>query len=68
MVPPFSVLRERCYIALLLLVQVWNALNRYGLSLEPYPRVKVVYDACLQVPAIQKALPENQPNYSPPTN
>jgi glutathione S-transferase len=59
---------ERLYIALLLLLQVWNALKRYGLTLDPYPRVKAVYDACLQVPAIQKALPEHQPDYSPPTN
>ena len=50
-------------------LQVFNACHRYGLSLEPYPALKGVYDRCLQLAAVQKAWPDRQPDYDgiPPT-
>jgi maleylacetoacetate isomerase len=44
-----------------LIPQVANA-NRLKLPLEPYPRIRAVNDACLKLPAFDRARPENQPD------
>lgn len=44
--------------------QTINA-HRFGLDLAPWPKVRRVEAACLQVPAIVAALPENQPDAEP---
>ncbi|MEJ6387928.1 maleylacetoacetate isomerase [Gymnodinialimonas ulvae] len=49
-------LADLCIVA-----QCVNA-HRWGLSLAPYPRVADVEAACLAVPQIQAAAPENQPD------
>eukprot|EP00884_Botryococcus_braunii_P019298 jgi/Botrbrau1/6051/Bobra.0042s0034.3 len=45
--------------------QVWNALNVYSLTLDTFPKLRAIYERCLGLPAFQKALPENQPDYTP---
>lgn len=49
-------LADLCIVA-----QCVNA-HRWGLSLAPYPKVARVEAACLAVPAIVAAAPENQPD------
>lgn len=46
---------------LFLVPQVYNA-NRYQVSLDAYPTIRRINDACLQLPAFEQALPENQPD------
>jgi len=44
-----------------LVPQVANA-NRLKVALEPFARIRAVNDACLALPAFDKARPENQPD------
>lgn len=44
-----------------LVPQVYNAV-RYGLSLEKFPQIRRVNDACLALEAFQRASPESQPD------
>ncbi len=46
---------------LCLIPQIYNA-NRFNVLLDDYPRLQAINEACLQHPAFQKALPENQPD------
>jgi maleylacetoacetate isomerase/maleylpyruvate isomerase len=41
--------------------QMINA-HRWGLDLAPYKRLTAIEQACLQIPAITAAMPENQPD------
>lgn len=41
--------------------QVYNA-HRWGLSLDPFPKLARIEAACLAVPEIRAAAPENQPD------
>jgi maleylacetoacetate isomerase len=45
-----------------LVPQVANA-GRVKLSLDPYPRIRAINDACLALPAFDAARPENQPDH-----
>ncbi|EIE20246.1 maleylpyruvate isomerase [Coccomyxa subellipsoidea C-169] len=49
-----------------LVPQVWNAVNRYSVELSAYPNIEAVYKECLQVPAIDAAMPEKQSDYKQP--
>ena len=44
-----------------LVPQVYNAL-RFECDLSPYPTIRRINDACLEMPAFQKATPEAQPD------
>ncbi len=44
-----------------LVPQVFNA-RRFKVPLEPYPKIVAVEEACLKLPAFDKARPENQPD------
>lgn len=44
-----------------LVPQVFNA-QRWGLDLTPYPTIARITATCLQIPAFDRALPENQPD------
>ena len=46
---------------LFLVPQVYNAI-RYQVSLDAYPTIRRINDACLQLPAFEQALPKNQPD------
>ncbi len=41
--------------------QLYNA-HRWGLDLAPYPKIRRIEAACLEVPAIRAAHPDNQPD------
>lgn len=47
-----------------LVPQVANAL-RMKCDLDPYPRVRAVYEHCSSLPAFMQAAPQNQPDYQP---
>jgi maleylpyruvate isomerase len=47
-----------------LVPMIYNA-KRYKIDLAPYPRVARANDAALATPAVQAALPENQPDAVP---
>lgn len=42
-----------------LVPQVFNA-RRYEMSLEPYPNIRAVHEACMRIEAFQRAAPEAQ--------
>lgn len=44
-----------------LVPQVFNAL-RFQLELSPYPIIRRIYDACVELPAFQQAHPAQQPD------
>ena len=48
----------------LIYVQVYNAVKRYKISLEEYPRVEKIYEDAKKHPAFQKAWPDNQPDFA----
>lgn len=48
------------------LTQVWNALHRYKVDMSKYPAIKAIYERCIKEPAVQMAMPEEQPDYSKP--
>ncbi|MDE1923624.1 MAG: maleylacetoacetate isomerase [Gammaproteobacteria bacterium] len=43
----------------LLVPQVFNA-HRYQMSLDPYPRIRAVHEACMRLDAFRRAAPEAQ--------
>ena len=45
-----------------LIPQFYNA-NRFGIELEPYPKLAAINSHCLTQEAFQKAAPEQQPDY-----
>ncbi|CAL8470911.1 g10453 [Coccomyxa elongata] len=51
-----------------LVPQVWNAIERYNVNLSSYPKIESVYKRCLQLPAIDAAMPEKQSDYMPPAD
>lgn len=44
-----------------LVPQVYNA-NRFEISLDPYPTIRRINEACLEISAFQDAAPERQPD------
>ncbi|HUA50540.1 MAG TPA: glutathione binding-like protein, partial [Candidatus Sulfotelmatobacter sp.] len=44
-----------------LVPQVFNA-RRYDLDLKPYPTLMRIFDACMALPAFDRAQPSNQPD------
>jgi len=48
---------------LFLAPQIHGAIKRFNLDMTPYPLLARLHEAYMQVPAIQDALPENQPDY-----
>lgn len=44
-----------------LVPQVYNAL-RFKVSLDDYPKIREIYQNCMQLDAFQQAIPENQPD------
>ncbi|MCE5233551.1 MAG: maleylacetoacetate isomerase [Mizugakiibacter sp.] len=53
------------YADLCLVPQVYNA-QRWGLSLEPYPTIRRIHDACMELEAFRRARPEAQPDAPKP--
>ncbi len=49
---------------LCLVAQLYNA-HRWGLALDPFPKVQRVEAACLAIPAIEAAHPDKQPDANP---
>lgn len=47
------------YADLCLVPQVYNA-QRWGLPLDPYPTIRRIHDACMELDAFQRARPEAQ--------
>ncbi len=58
----------QCFTEYLLVLQVWNAIERYNVNLSSYPKIESVYKRCLQLPAIDAAMPEKQSDYTPPAD
>jgi maleylpyruvate isomerase len=51
-----------------LVPQIYNSQRpAVGLDLARWPTIARIYDACLQHPAVQAALPTNQPEFESPT-
>jgi maleylacetoacetate isomerase len=50
---------------LCLVPQVVNSRN-FKLDLTPYPTIRRIFDACLELPAFERAMPVNQPDAEPP--
>ncbi|KAI7731250.1 hypothetical protein M8C21_032364 [Ambrosia artemisiifolia] len=48
---------------LFLAPQIHGAIKRFNFDMTPYPLLARLHEAYMQVPAIQDALPENQPDY-----
>ncbi|WP_078085789.1 maleylacetoacetate isomerase [Microbulbifer mangrovi] len=44
-----------------LIPQIYNA-ERFGVALDAYPRIEAIAKACAELPAFEKARPENQPD------
>lgn len=44
-----------------LVAQVANG-ARFGVDMAPYPAIQAIYDACMAIPAFEKAAPANQPD------
>lgn len=44
-----------------LVPQVFNA-NRFGVDMEPYPTIRRINEACLELESFKRASPENQPD------
>ncbi len=44
-----------------LIPQVFNG-RRFDVSLDPYPAIKRIFDAAMELPAFEKAAPMNQPD------
>lgn len=43
---------------------VYNALRPVNrMTLDPWPRLRGIFDACMALPEVQGALPRNQPDY-----
>jgi maleylacetoacetate isomerase len=50
---------------LCLVPQVVNSRN-FKLDLTPYPTIRRIFEACLELPAFEGAMPQNQPDAEPP--
>lgn len=48
-----------------LVPQVYNA-KRFNCSMDPFPRIMAVYDACMAVQAFRDASPQSQQDYGDP--
>lgn len=46
--------------------QLWNAVHRYGVPLEPYNRLSSIWENCMKHEAFQTAVPERQPGFQKP--
>ena len=46
---------------LCLFAQVLNN-GRFGVGLDPYPTIARIHDACMALPAFERAAPANQPD------
>lgn len=44
-----------------LVPQVYNA-NRFNVPMDPFPTIRRINEACLEIPAFRDAAPENQPD------
>ena len=44
-------------------VQVYNAVNRFKLSIDQFPTVKRVYESACELEAVRKAKPDAQPDF-----
>nr|GMC75806.1 glutathione S-transferase zeta class-like [Ipomoea batatas] len=54
---------DEIYLADLFLVpQIHAAINRFNVDMNEYPLLSRIYEACKEVPAIQNAMPEKQPD------
>jgi maleylpyruvate isomerase len=50
-----------------LVPQVYSSLRPVvGADLSPWPTIRRIYESCLALPAVQKALPQNQPGFESP--
>lgn len=58
---PFCFGREPSLADCLLVPQLYNA-RRYGFPLDPFPRLREAEAAMLASPAVQRAVPESQPD------
>lgn len=47
---------------LCLVPQIFNAKRYPSFDLKPYPTIMRIFDACMKLPAFEKAIPENQPD------
>ncbi len=47
---------------LCLVPQIFNAQRYPSFDLKPYPTIMRIFDACMKLPAFEKAIPENQPD------
>lgn len=45
-----------------LIPQVVNARGNFDLDMAPYPNIRRVFDACMALPAFDRAQPKNQPD------
>jgi len=59
----FCVGNELSLVDICLIPQLYNA-HRFGLPLDKYPKILAIEKHCLQLPAFDIAIPENQPDAS----
>jgi maleylacetoacetate isomerase len=59
----YCVGNELSLVDICLIPQLYNA-HRFGLSLDKYPRIADIEKRCLQLPAFELAIPENQDDAS----
>ena len=57
----FSVSSNPSIVDICLVPQVYNAL-RFGVDMERYPTIRAIVSACNELPAFERAKPENQPD------
>jgi maleylpyruvate isomerase len=58
---PYACGKEVTLADICLVPQVYNA-RRFNVALERFPRIAAVEEACNQLPAFERARPENQPD------
>lgn len=58
---PFSNGAELSMVDCCLIPQVYNA-HRFKLDMSDFKKIQSIYDTCMQLPAFDKAKPENQPD------
>ena len=59
----YSVGGTFCLADAYLVPQAWAAFNRFNINPDEFPIIKRVYHNLLRIPEIQKAAPDNQPDY-----
>ena len=47
-------------------VVVYDSAKRFGVNMDAYPRTQLAYEAALALPAVQRAVPEVQPDAPAP--